>query len=211
MRSWHTDVQWLLSGENTPQSNSELFESWFNDLFLPNAVSARSLLKLLDRHNNHYQPDVNLALKYEVVILCLPPHTTQVIQPLSLWLVIDSEAFSYPWAAQSLEVWDIVGPQFQSRYKSGRTVLYSICLQCQQLEEGFFINSIHLNKCCAAFSQHKLIILPFKKLPPPTYENSYCYIATSFMNVLLESLSFCMSHVNCKTLYDSNQQLTWLS
>jgi len=56
---------------------TELFESWFNELFLPNAVSARPLLLLLDGHSTHYQPDViNLALKNQVLILCLPPHTT---------------------------------------------------------------------------------------------------------------------------------------
>ena len=62
---------------------TELFESWFNELFLPNAVSARPLLLLLDGHSTHYQPDViNLALKNEVLILCLPPHTTHATQPL---------------------------------------------------------------------------------------------------------------------------------
>ena len=63
--------------------NTGLFESWFNDLFLPNAVGARPLLLLLDGHSSHYQPDViNLACKNEVIILCLPPHTTHATQPL---------------------------------------------------------------------------------------------------------------------------------
>ena len=64
---------------------TELFESWFNDLLLPNAVSAHPLLLLIDGHSTHYQPDViNLApaLKNKVVILCLPPHTTHATQPL---------------------------------------------------------------------------------------------------------------------------------
>ena len=53
---------------------TELFESWFTELFLPNAVSARPLLLLLDGHSSHYQPDViNLALEHDVLILCLPP------------------------------------------------------------------------------------------------------------------------------------------
>ena len=62
---------------------TELFENWCNDLYLPNAVNAHPLLLLLDGHNTHNQPDViNLALKYEVVILCLPPHTTHTTQLL---------------------------------------------------------------------------------------------------------------------------------
>lgn len=62
---------------------TELFESWFTELFLPNAVASRPLLLLLDGHSTHYQPDViNLALENEVLILCLPPHTTHATQPL---------------------------------------------------------------------------------------------------------------------------------
>ena len=63
--------------------NIGLFEAWFNELFLPNAVAARPLLLLLDGHSSHYQPDViHLARDNEVIILCLPPHTTHATQPL---------------------------------------------------------------------------------------------------------------------------------
>ena len=62
---------------------TELFESWFTEMFLPNAVAARPLLLLLDGHSSHYQPDViHLAIEHEVLILCLPPHTTHATQPL---------------------------------------------------------------------------------------------------------------------------------
>ena len=54
----------------------------FNDLFAPNEVAACSLLLLLDGHNSYYQPDViNLVHSNEVIILCLPPHTTHATQP----------------------------------------------------------------------------------------------------------------------------------
>ena len=43
---------------------TELTESWFNDLFLPNAVAAHPLLLLLDGHCNHYQLDlIKLAIQ----------------------------------------------------------------------------------------------------------------------------------------------------
>ena len=42
--------------------NTDLFESWFNELFLPNAVAACPLLLLLDGHSSHYQPDVIIWL-----------------------------------------------------------------------------------------------------------------------------------------------------
>ena len=63
--------------------NTELFDSWFDDLFLPSAVAARPLLLLLDGHSTHYQLDViEKARKNNVLVLCLPPHTTHATQPL---------------------------------------------------------------------------------------------------------------------------------
>ena len=63
--------------------NTELFEGWFTELFLPCAVSARPLLLLLDGHSTHYQPDVvRFAQEHDVIMLCLPPHTSHEMQPL---------------------------------------------------------------------------------------------------------------------------------
>ena len=63
--------------------NSELFEAWLSEHFLQHAVSARPLLLLLDGHSTHYQPQLlRLAKESDVVMLCLPPHTTHEAQPL---------------------------------------------------------------------------------------------------------------------------------
>jgi len=60
----------------------ELFESWLSDQFLANAVSARPLLLILDGHNIHNQPEViHYVRGKDVIILCLPPHTTHETQP----------------------------------------------------------------------------------------------------------------------------------
>ena len=48
--------------------NTELFDSWFDDLFLPSAVAARPLLLLLNGHSTHYQLDV---IKKARKIMCL--------------------------------------------------------------------------------------------------------------------------------------------
>ena len=62
---------------------TELFEGRFTELFLPCAVSARPLLLLLDGHSTHYQPDVvRFAHEHDVIMLCLPPHTSHETQPL---------------------------------------------------------------------------------------------------------------------------------
>lgn len=63
--------------------DSELFQQWFACHFLKHAPSARPLLLLLDGHSSHYQPEfVKMAAKAQVIIFCLPPHTTHVAQPL---------------------------------------------------------------------------------------------------------------------------------
>ena len=62
-------------------NQADLFESWLTDHFLIHAVGARPLLLLLDGHSTHYQPRVvQDARKKEVVMLCLPPHTTHDAQ-----------------------------------------------------------------------------------------------------------------------------------
>ena len=56
---------------------TDLFEGWLVEHFLQYAVSARPLLLLLDGHSTHYQPNVvRYAKESEVIMLCLPPHTT---------------------------------------------------------------------------------------------------------------------------------------
>ena len=65
--------------------NSDLFEVWFIEHFIPNSVSARPLFLLLDGHSTHYQPQViRFAMKHECIILFLPPHTTHESQPLDV-------------------------------------------------------------------------------------------------------------------------------
>ena len=64
-------------------TDQELFRHWLKDHFLKHAVAARPLLLLLDGHSSHYEPQsIELAKENDVIIFCLPPHTTQDSQPL---------------------------------------------------------------------------------------------------------------------------------
>ena len=61
----------------------QLFEEWFKGHFLVHAPSARPLLLLLDGHSSHYNPRLlRIAAEEGVILLCLPPHTTHLLQPL---------------------------------------------------------------------------------------------------------------------------------
>ena len=63
--------------------DQELFKHWFQDHFLKYAVPTRPLLLLMDGHSSHYEPSsVELAKNNDVILFCLPPHTTQDSQPL---------------------------------------------------------------------------------------------------------------------------------
>ena len=63
--------------------DSELFCGWMVDHFIPLAVAGRPLLLMLDGHSSHYQPDlIRFAKEHEIILFCLPPHTTNESQPL---------------------------------------------------------------------------------------------------------------------------------
>ena len=63
--------------------DQELFADWFLHHFLVHAVASRPLLLLLDGHSSHYTLElVKLAAEHDVILFCLPPHTTADTQPL---------------------------------------------------------------------------------------------------------------------------------
>jgi len=66
-------------------ADQELFYFWLKDHFLPNAVSRRPLFLLLDGHSSHFEPKtIQFAKDNDVIIFCLPPHTTHECQPLDV-------------------------------------------------------------------------------------------------------------------------------
>ena len=67
--------------------DQELFHIWLKEHFLTNAVAQRPLLLLLDGHSSHFEPQsIQFAKDNEIVIFCLPPHTTHECQPLDVGL-----------------------------------------------------------------------------------------------------------------------------
>ena len=65
--------------------DSNLFKQWLCKHFLKHAVSTRPLLLLLDGHCSHYQPElIRFAKANDIILFCLPPHTTHVTQPLDV-------------------------------------------------------------------------------------------------------------------------------
>ena len=63
--------------------NGAIFEDWFENHFLFHAPAARPLILLLDGHLSHYNINASkLAAAARVIIFCLPPNTTHMLQLL---------------------------------------------------------------------------------------------------------------------------------
>ncbi|KAM4620718.1 uncharacterized protein ACJ7VT_007344 [Polymixia lowei] len=63
--------------------NSEVFRKWFVEHFLKYATQERPLLLILDDHQSHLDPElVRVAQTEGVILLCLPSHTSHILQPL---------------------------------------------------------------------------------------------------------------------------------
>lgn len=68
-------------------TDQELFKGWLKEHFLKHAVKGRPLLLLVDGHSSHYDPEsIRFAKESDVIIFCLPPHTTHEAQPLDVSL-----------------------------------------------------------------------------------------------------------------------------
>lgn len=66
-------------------TDRDLFRGWLMEHFLTHAVAGRPLLLLVDGHSSHYDPDtIRFAKEHNVIIFCLPPHTTHEAQPLDI-------------------------------------------------------------------------------------------------------------------------------
>ena len=65
--------------------DTELFITWFKKIFLKFAVPQRPLLLLIDGHKSHMGLElVDLCRENNVILFCLPPHTTHALQPLDV-------------------------------------------------------------------------------------------------------------------------------
>jgi DNA-directed RNA polymerase subunit RPC12/RpoP len=63
--------------------NDSIGSEWFSKVFLKQCGDTRPVLLILDGHHSHEALNVlEAAIKHDVEILCLPPHTTHYLQPL---------------------------------------------------------------------------------------------------------------------------------
>ena len=76
--------------------DSELFSNWFSNHFLKHAVPSRPLMLILYGHSSHYTLKlVKTAAENDVVLFCLPPHTTADFGPLKTYWVETCRQFVF--------------------------------------------------------------------------------------------------------------------
>ena len=65
--------------------DSELFLTWLNKIFLKFSVAQRPVILFIDGHKSHVTLEVvDLCRKHNIILFCLPPHTTHALQPLDV-------------------------------------------------------------------------------------------------------------------------------
>ncbi|CAF4097226.1 unnamed protein product, partial [Rotaria sp. Silwood1] len=66
--------------------NEELFTDWFESLFIPETVHiSKPIILIMDNLSAHISiKTIELALKNQIILMCLPPNTTHCLQPLDL-------------------------------------------------------------------------------------------------------------------------------
>ena len=63
--------------------DEKLFELWFKHHFLMHVPSCTPILLMMDGHSTHFEPSgIRMAAKEEVILLCIPPHSTHLTRPL---------------------------------------------------------------------------------------------------------------------------------
>jgi len=66
--------------------DTQLFTKWVSKLFIPSTAHIQKpLLLILDGHGSHVDIDmIDLLVENDIHLFCLPPHTTNILQPLDV-------------------------------------------------------------------------------------------------------------------------------
>ena len=89
----HFYAEWCIGGyekaiysvSKSGWMEEEIFKSWLKVIFVTHCNLRPNKKKLLifDRHGSHFSLElVNLAIENNIIIICLPPHSSATLQPL---------------------------------------------------------------------------------------------------------------------------------
>ena len=76
---------WRACASESGYIRSDLFLLWLKECFLPHCGRDRPVLLIIDNHVSHVTPDaIKFAQENRIELLCLPPHSTHLLQPLDI-------------------------------------------------------------------------------------------------------------------------------
>ena len=78
---------WLYASSRTGYIDSEIYEEWFQKIFLPNsqATADHPVLLIVDGHESHINYRVaKSAIENNVTIMVEPPHASHFLQPADM-------------------------------------------------------------------------------------------------------------------------------
>lgn len=75
----------LYAKSDSGYMDGELFLEWFKKIFLPETAHLRPAMLIMDGHTSHLTIElIDLARENNVILYCLPPHLTYLLQPLDV-------------------------------------------------------------------------------------------------------------------------------
>ena len=76
---------WKLSTSAKGYMDSDLFCEWLEEVFVPHCGRSRPVLLIMDNLGAHLTPRaIDIARENNIELLCLPPHSTHLLQPLDV-------------------------------------------------------------------------------------------------------------------------------
>ena len=123
--------------------DSELYQNWFEKIFLKFTPHDYTRLLLQDGHASHINMKlIDMAVANNVILLCLPPHTTHLLQPLdvAVYKSLKSNLSKHLSAARLFhtDLW-VSKKNFTAFFKEP----YELALSMHNIKQGFRKCGIH--------------------------------------------------------------------
>lgn len=144
--------------------DSELFFEWMKKVFIRYIVPERPVFLLVDGHKSHLTIDlIDLCRENEIILFCLPPHTTHALQPLDVSVFKALKAHF----ARSLRAFCFTKKNFMVSKRDFSRVLkepFEMAFSMTNIKQGF--------KKCGVFPFNPNAVDTAKMAPSSVYQSS---------------------------------------
>ena len=121
--------------------DGELFKEWFTKIFLPKTSHLRPAMLILDGHCSHLTIDlIDLARENDIILYCLPPHLTYLLQPLDV-AVFKSLKVHFTKFAHQVKLVSLASKKILTVNRTNFTALFreafEACMIMSTIKNGF--------------------------------------------------------------------------